>query len=131
MRWDEWRGSLDGRPTMWIRYFIRHRLLHVALHKFVRADDPECFHTHPATAIRFILVGGYIEEFFDGRIVEWKPWRVGIIRPTDCHRIAYLRESVSYSIWIRFRRTATVQLIGAGWKQKGSWCHKLLSPMRG
>ncbi len=120
MDWDEWRGSLDGRPAMFIKYLIRSRWLHLAIHKFVRADDPECFHTHLAVAIRCIIKGGYIEEFVDGHYVEWKPWRIGVIYPSDCHRIAELRSTVSYSIWIRFRRTADVQLVGKGWAQKGS-----------
>ena len=118
MIWDEWRGGLDGRPVMWMKFFVKRPWLQIALHKFVAADDHECFHTHPATAIRIILRGGYVEEILDGSLVEWRPWSVGIVRPGLCHRIALVTLPASYSLWIRFRKTAEVTLYGAGWENQ-------------
>lgn len=118
MIWHEWRGSLDGRPTMWVKYFVKRPWLHVALHKFVAPDDPECFHSHPAFAVRVILWGGYYEEIMDGPVVPWVPGRIGLVPPGLCHRIAGLRRAVSYSLWIRFRKIAEVKLYGAGWDQQ-------------
>lgn len=60
--WQEWRGANDGRPSMFIRTLFSFRGYKLDLHKFVRADDPTCFHTHPAKALRLILWGGYVEE---------------------------------------------------------------------
>ena len=54
----------------------------------IRADDLTCFHTHPATAIRIILWGGYTEEIdtrIPGRVLydyrRLKPGHIGIVRP--------------------------------------------------
>lgn len=60
--WHEWRGSVDGRPSMLIRRLLSLGRWRLDLHKFIRADDENCFHTHPAKAFRLILWGGYIEE---------------------------------------------------------------------
>lgn len=119
MIWDEWRGSLDGRPTMWVKFFLKRSWLQVALHKFVAADDPDCFHSHPAVAIRVILWGGYYEEIWNKTAWRlWMPGMIGLVRPALCHRIAGLRRSASYSLWIRFRKVAEVQLCGAGWDRQ-------------
>lgn len=121
MNWDEWRGSLDGRPVMLIK-----RLLHISgwrldLHKFVRADDEECFHTHPAYALRIILWGGYVEQMYMPTSApscyrSWLPGNIGIVKPTHCHRIANLwNERSSYSLWLRAPARYDVQLKGTGW----------------
>ena len=116
MTWDEWIGSLDGRPTMWVKHLFCRAGCHIDLHKMIRADDPDCFHTHPAFAIRVILLGGYYEEILDSSGYRlWIPGRIGLVRPDLCHRIAGLRRSTSYSLWIRFRKVAKVQLRGEGW----------------
>lgn len=47
---------------MLIRRLCSWRGWRLDLHKFVRADDASCFHTHPAKAFRLILWGGYVEE---------------------------------------------------------------------
>ena len=52
MRWDEWRGSIDGRPSMLVKRLFERWGYRIDLHKFIRADDPSCYHTHPATAVR-------------------------------------------------------------------------------
>jgi hypothetical protein len=119
MKWDEWRGSMDGRPTLWVKHLLCGFGYHVDLHKMVAADDDECFHSHPATAIRLILWGGYAEETDQHIIKTWKPGRVGLIRPEFSHRIAWLRNArVSYSLWIRFRKCAKVKLTGDGWAKQ-------------
>lgn len=116
MRWDEWRGAMDGRPTLWVKHLLCRFGRHVDIHKMVAADDEGCFHTHPAYAVRFILWGGYAEELENGIIVTWKPGRIGIVRPECSHRIAWLRNGrSSYSLWIRFRKRAKVYLRGNGW----------------
>lgn len=116
IHWDEWRGSLDGRPTLWVKHLFCRRGRHVDIHKMIAVDDPKCFHTHPAYAVRVILWGGYVEETEDGALHTWRPGMVGIVAPALCHRIAELRNGrVSYSLWIRFRKRAQVQARGNGW----------------
>lgn len=119
MEWDEWIGSLDGRPTMWVKHLFCHFGCHIDLHKMVKADDPDCFHTHPAYAVRIILRGGYAEEVEGQKWWnDWLPGMVGIVRPSLCHRVAGLQHDESYSIWIRFRKIAPIELRGEGWKQQ-------------
>lgn len=126
--WDEWRGSLDGRPTFWLK-----RLLYIPvwrkagkwlgcrvdLHKFIDADDAECFHSHPAYAIRIVLWGGYVEEERSGMLHVWKPGMVGLVRPEFAHRVSgLLNGRVSYSLWLRGPICAPVKLLGDGWPQE-------------
>jgi|ERR1700680_3562271 hypothetical protein len=119
MRWDEWRGSMDGRPTLWVRHILCGRGHHIDIHKMIAADDLNCFHTHPAYAIRLILWGGYVEELEGGARKIWRPGMVGVVRPACSHRIAELRNgSVSYSLWVRFRKCASVILRGDGWQRQ-------------
>jgi hypothetical protein len=127
--WDEWRGSLDGRPTFWLK-----RLLYIPvwkragkwlgcrvdLHKFIGADDDGCFHSHPAWAVRIILWGGYSEEIFKGGMGgfyrTWFPGDIGIIRPEFAHRVQGLVNGrSSYSLWLRGPICADVKLLGDGW----------------
>lgn len=134
-RWDEWRGSMDGRPTMWIKRLLwipiwrragRWLSIRVDLHKFVGKDDDECFHSHPAWAFRLVLRGGYYEEpWHHGRarrwheLVAWRPGDMGFIKPSFAHRVHGLRSGPSYSLWIRGPICADVDLLGEGWaKQK-------------
>ena len=114
--WDEWRGSLDGRATLWVKHVFCRWGRHIDLHKMVRADDPECFHTHPALAFRLVLWGGYVEEIEGGKHRLWFPGRFGLVRPNLSHRVAGLRNGkFSLSLWVRFRKTQTVKLRGRGW----------------
>lgn len=140
LQWTEWRGDFDGNPTMWIMPLVRWRGRRLDLHKFVKPDMPGCYHTHPARAIRIPLWGGYVEEILhsatrldtgssivslntgnDWRFwpVEWKTWRpgmVGLVHPELAHRIESLRNGrVSYSLWIRGRKTHKTELRGPGW----------------
>jgi hypothetical protein len=116
--WDEWRGSLDGRPVMYIKTFMRIKGFKISLHKMVRADDKDCFHTHPSKAIRIILWGGYTEEFLlHGVKKTWKPLNIGFVSPELSHRIDSLINKNSYSLWIRWPKTHKVKSEGIGWKQ--------------
>lgn len=119
MRWDEWIGSLDGRPTLWVKHLLCGWGVHLDLHKMVKADDPECFHTHPAYAVRIVLYGGYAEERWPNRDREtWWSGRFGIIAPDLCHRVSALQNGrVSYSLWLRFRKVAPIHLLGIGWER--------------
>lgn len=120
--WQEWRGSMDGRPSMFIRNLFSFRGYKLDLHKMVRADDPTCFHTHPAKAIRFILWGGYTEQIliniFDSKDrhsyskKQWIIGDIGIVRPDLCHRIDSLHKQVSYSLWFRFPKTHSIHIEG-------------------
>ena len=111
--WDEWRGSIDGRPALWIKKLVRLAGCVIQLHKFVRADDPGCFHTHPAYALRIILRGGYVEELGGGRLVEWRPGMIGIVPPHLEHRIHALRNGrESWSLWVRGPKIKPIKVRG-------------------
>ena len=118
MTWDRWVGSMDGRPVLWIKHLWHWRGFRLDLHKFEAADDPDCFHTHPAWAVRLVVWGGYWEEMEDGRRRLWWPGRFGIVAPELCHRVAGLRASRSISLWFRLPVSAPVRLRGAGWAQQ-------------
>lgn len=113
MKYDEWRGSFDGRPALLIKRLLSFGGCKIQLHKFVRADDEGSFHTHPAWAIRIVLWGGYAEERGDNTWRMWWPGRIGIVRPELEHRIAGLRNGrVSYSLWLRGPKCREIQLRG-------------------
>lgn len=113
MRFDEWRGSFDGRPALWIKKLVKLFGCVAQVHKFVRADDPGCFHTHPAYAVRVILRGGYVEELGDGRRKTWRPGMVGIVPPHLEHRIdSLLNGRESWSLWLRGPKVAKINVRG-------------------
>lgn len=117
--YDEWRGSLDGRPTLWIKRLLTCAGRVIDLHKMTGADDPGCFHTHPAYAVRIILRGGYVEELEGGRHRTWFPGMIGLVTPSCSHRIVGLRNGkFSFSLWLRFRKRAKVELRGDGWQKQ-------------
>lgn len=112
-RWDEWRGSFDGRPALLIKKLWNPFGCVVQLHKFIRADDIGCFHTHPAWAVRIILWGGYVEELGDGRWRTWWPGRIGLVAPNYEHRIGGLRNGKSsWSLWLRGPKIASISVRG-------------------
>lgn len=115
LMFEEWIGTIDGRATLWTRHLLTWRGWRVSLHRMVGADDPGCFHTHPATALRVVLAGGYVEQRENGRGVAWLPGMFGIVRPRLSHRIAALVDGVSYSLWIRGPTVAAIELRGGGW----------------
>ena len=118
MKWDEWRGSIDGRPSMLVKRLFDRWGYRIDLHKFIRSDDPGCFHTHPATAVRVILWGGYVEQI-DSRLgfYKWRALRagrIGVVQPELCHRIdRLLNGRCSYSLWLRGRKRAKIEIVGA------------------
>ena len=114
----DWRGTLDGRAIFWSRTLLEFAGWRVALHRMVGADDPGCFHTHPASALRVILVGGYVEEIEGGQGYAWLPGQFGIVRSDLSHRIARLFGDVSYSLWIRAPKRQAIQLRGPGWPEE-------------
>lgn len=114
MNWDEWRGSLDGRPTMGIRTLLSGLGCRIDLHKFVAIDDPGCFHTHPAYAVRVILRGGYVEELEDGTLRAWRAGDIGVVAPNCSHRVALVLGQ-AYSLWLRGPKVTQFELRGDGW----------------
>lgn len=117
LNWDEWRGDFNGRKVMWTKSLLSWRGYKVDLHKFVDVDAADCFHTHPAPAIRIILWGGYVEQMEDGSTKRWRPGMVGIVRPALSHRAAALLNGrCSYSLWLRGKKTGDkIELRGKGW----------------
>lgn len=116
MRWDEWRGNLDGSViVMRIKHLLSFNGYKLDLHKFIGEDAAECFHTHPAMAIRLIIRGGYIEEIEGGKLKVWKAPMIGIVRPELSHRVSTVFSGGAYSIWLRFPKKHKVQLRGIGW----------------
>jgi hypothetical protein len=90
-----------GETTFHMRKLFKFRGWSIRLHKFTHADDPNCFHSHPAVAYRLILWGGYVEQTIDDQFITWKPFRFGKIEPDFAHRIHRLLKRESISLWIR------------------------------
>lgn len=112
----EYMYSEYGKPTFWYATLWEWKGRKIDIHFMSGKDKPECFHTHPAYAIRVILWGGYIEELEGGRHQAWYPGMIGLVKPSCSHRIAGLRNGrASYSIWIRFKKRAEIELRGIGW----------------
>ena len=120
-KWSEWRGSFDGRPTMYIKHLVHLFGYRIDIHKMVRGDDPYCFHSHPATAYRWVIKGGYTEEVVKDDlhctfIETIKPGSFSKVTPDYIHRIDRLSDhKSSWSIWFRGRKTDKIKLIGKGW----------------
>lgn len=125
--WDRSINSeRDNLPLLFIKNLLHWRGRRIDLHKIVWPDPWECFHSHPARwAIRIVLWGGYVEEYYDGTMVERKPGHIGIVRHSDVHRINRLRyERPSYSLWIRGRVRFDTWLKGTGWGQLQDTAHR-------
>lgn len=118
LNWDEWRGSLDGKKTMWIKRLIQFKGFRLDLHKFVGSDDFECFHSHPAKAFRFVLWGGYIEQFENHLYNRMPMFSFGFIKPETVHRVSKLINGPSYSLWLRWPKTHKVWIVGYGWPKE-------------
>jgi hypothetical protein len=85
--------------------------IRVSIHKFVGADTIGVYHTHPGRALRCVLLGGYVEELWRGRKVTWRPLSFGWVEPTLCHRVdKLLNGKWSYTLWLRWPRTHTVEM---------------------
>lgn len=119
--WNFYIGNSVGKVTFYGKFLLALFGRRIVLHKMVGEDEEGCFHTHPAYAIRIILWGGYIEEHFPSRRMQrWRPGMIGLVRPEFAHRIHRLRNGkASYSLWIRGKKIAPINLVGDGWKQFG------------
>ena len=117
MKWDKFIGPNSYTPIFWQKNLFNFKGWAIKLHKFIRADNPEQFHTHTGHFIRIILWGGYVEEtWFPNRKRTFFPGRIGYMRPNFCHRVdRLLCARTSYSIIIRSPRCAEVKLVGNGW----------------
>lgn len=113
-----WRGSTNDGPTFYEKEIFSKDGHKITLHKMVAADDAGCFHSHPATAIRWIIKGGYVEEYYDGRSVEISEGYIGVVHPNFKHRIHELLEDESISLWIRGPKTHAIELMGDGYNFK-------------
>lgn len=131
--WTNWIGTTDQQPVFFYRKLAswrwRGKEWTLRIHKFVGADDPGCFHTHPAVAYRLVIWNGYHEEIVDpyvwingyhglippSLIVERRFGHFDRIEPSFCHRIDSLRGKVSYSLWIHGEKEAEIGLYGWGW----------------
>ena len=128
-RWDYWVGQ--RRPVMYAKILWPPRWLHrlkptinsysgwgIELHKMIRADNKDCFHSHPYSAFRLVLWGGYWEEMNDlpkaKHTREWRPGMFGKIVPDFVHRVDSLRRHVSYSLWFHGPRKFPINLYGKG-----------------
>lgn len=125
MKWDKFIGPDDQTPIFWQKQLFNYKGWAIKLHKFVRADNPDQFHTHTGHFIRIILWGGYVEETYNviknkaHRLRKYRyffPGRIGYMSPSFCHRTERLLfAKVSYSLIFRSPRCAEVQLVGDGW----------------
>jgi len=120
--WDEWRGDLDGNPTMLIKHLVTFRGRRADLHKIIGADPLNAYHTHPATAIRLVLWNGYVEELESSektgrRFRHCRPGHISVVRPETSHRIHFVVRGVSYSLWLRGLKTHKTELRGTGWPE--------------
>ncbi len=121
--WDRWIGNLDGEPVYFQKRLCGAFGWTLRLHKFVKADNADCFHTHPAHAFRLVLWGGYVEEIATPPLLRmgryhatWRPGMFGYVAPTLCHRVERLRNGrVSYSLWLHGPKVASIELHGLGW----------------
>lgn len=119
MNWDFWVGGTreNPQPVLRVKHLVHIFGCRIDLHKMTGADLLGCYHSHPAHAIRLVLWGGYREYVYgDSRQRVWWPGRIGWITPAFCHRVhALLNGRYSYSLWIRFRVVAPINLVGFGW----------------
>ena len=107
IKWGDNFGGSEEAPSMLVKRLLHLFGCRIDLHKFLRPDLKDCYHDHPAYAIRIVLWGGYVEEIFDEAKQEsWyeelAPGYIGLVRPEFTHRIHELRNGkYSYSLWLR------------------------------
>lgn len=117
--WNRWVGRSDaGPPIMWMRKLFTLGQWSFFLHLIVGTDHLDCYHTHPATAYRLILWGGYCEELEDDKervYSRWLPLRFGKVTPDLSHRIHRVYGRRCLTLWIRGPVTHKIKLRGEGW----------------
>jgi hypothetical protein len=132
-KWTRTITNLEGEPVMFIKTLWKGCGRHIDLHKFIKADKPYCFHTHPAFAYRFCLAGGYREEVYDfsGEFVLVShsqlilPGHFSLVEPEHCHRIDELvNGKASWSLWFRGPVIAKIILVGDGWPPEKRGLHR-------
>jgi hypothetical protein len=113
MKWDRYIHNGDGEPVFVIRDLLKFRDCYISIHRFLKADAPGCFHSHPAWAFRLVLWGGYVEETGSGKWRTWFPGRFGVVAPHFEHRIGGLRNGrSSVSLWLRGPKVAAINVRG-------------------
>ena len=139
--WDFWvtNNSSDSSEdaVLWSKNLVHILGCRLDLHKIVRSDQPNVFHSHPANAIRVVLWNGYCEEILEkvcctgvegievdefccGRpkakqsLVFRLPGHVGLVRPGFIHRINNLFDGSSYSLWFRGRVRHPIEMYTIG-----------------
>lgn len=124
--WSGWVGNNAGAPVYFKKPIFSAFGWTLRLHKFVAADDPGCYHTHPCYAVRLVIWSGYIEATpmaltIMGKTATipfyraWRAGRFGIVRPSFCHRVESLIDGPSYSLWLHGPKVAEIKLVGDGW----------------
>lgn len=101
---------------LWILFYCPWFQIH--WHRINCADAPGCYHSHPATAWRVVLWGGYVEEVYDEATGQAhrkriRPGHVSQIVPDFVHRIDAVK--TSYSLWFRGPIVKDTRLVGTGW----------------
>lgn len=117
--WEYRWSKNESEPTIFIRNILTIGAWKLDWHVIVAPDALEAFHSHPGTAWRLILWGGYVEELFGEhrRLVRWMPLKFGRVLPSLTHRVAHVYGR-SYSLWLRGPKTHETLLVGSGWRSK-------------
>lgn len=116
--------NLNGDDALRLWVIFHCRWFQVHLHQIVSVDTQECFHGHPANAIRLILWSGYWEENLElpswrKSLKRWRPGMIGLVRREHIHRIAAV--SNSWSLWFRSNDMREMKLYGSGWRGDEDW----------
>lgn len=94
----------NGEPYL-RRYFLFHVFGVTAyLHHFVDSDPDRGLHDHPwRWSYSLVLVGGYLEQRFDGFHLR-KPGRIHSIRGTTFHRVILEARRDAWTLFIHGER---------------------------
>lgn len=115
MSWDYFIDDHLGWPVMYVKRLVNICGWRIELHKITRKDQPDCYHTHPYNAWRWVLIGGYVEEMEDRREFMRQPFYFGRVTHDWCHRVNSLLGSVSYSLWFHGPSKYKIERRGKGW----------------
>lgn len=121
LHWDEWRGDDAGHVVMHVKHLMAWRGRKVDLHCIVAPDAAGCFHTHPANAVRLVMWNGYIEQIeqpqsTSHRLRDLHGGSASLVAADMSHRIHALPRGMSYSLWLRGRKTREIKLRGPSWR---------------
>lgn len=130
--WDFYIGNDPlGEPkdaVFWTKHLLHRWGCRVDLHWMVRADRRNCFHTHPAWAIRHVVSGGYVEEVYDPKrdrtyFKRWAPGSWGLVGPRMTHRIHRLLHPEEGSVSLWFRGPVVAQIMLAYFDKSGKFVY--------